>query len=220
MKTRVHELHPILVHTPLTMLPSAVIVDLASVVTRDSSLDKAARTLWWATAGSGLLAGLAGLASSQEVEAEDSHTRDMMFLHGLGNTIVLVGALGVTAWRAGHRATLGSTMMGLGSLAVAIYTAWLGGEMVYSHAVGMNAPMMSAEELERRSPPLLSRQAPRKLLQDAVKGFEWLLSRAREVFSGGEPINPTSFGVKPVEQILQSQQVEGQGSPRAEIRPE
>ena len=32
MKTRVHELHPILVHTPLAMLPSAVIVDLAAVL--------------------------------------------------------------------------------------------------------------------------------------------------------------------------------------------
>lgn len=217
MKTRVHELHPILVHTPLAMLPSAVIVDLASVITRDSSLDKAARMLWWTTASSGLLAGMAGLASSQEVEAEDSHTRDMMFLHGLGNAIVVVGALGVASWRSGHRASLGSTLMGLGSLVAAIYTAWLGGEMVYSHAVGMNAQMMSAEELERRSPPLLSRQAPRKLLRDAFKGFEWLLSRAREVFSGSEPINPTSFGVKPVEQAIQSRQVEGRGSPRLEI---
>ena len=203
MEMRVHELHPTLIHAPLALLPSTVVVDLTAALTGDRKLDRAARVLWWSTAASGLMAGLAGMAASQEVKTEEQHTKDMMFLHGLGNVVIVLGAFGVAAWRSSHRSSLLSSLLGLGSFAFAAYTGWLGGEMVYAHGVGVKELTMTGEELDQLSPSLASRQAPARLLRDAVKGLGWLLGRARQVFSGREQLDPSAFGVTAIEQKLE-----------------
>ena len=118
MTTRVQELHAMLVHSPLTLVPSAVIVDVAAAVTGDRAWDRTARTLWWAAAGAGVAAGVAGLSASQEVKTETQHTRDMMVLHGMGNLTLVLGSLGIAAWRTGHRASWVSGLLGVGSLAL------------------------------------------------------------------------------------------------------
>jgi uncharacterized membrane protein len=218
MDTRVHELHPTLIHAPLALLPSTVVVDLAATFTRDRKLDKAGRTMWWSVAASGLLAGLAGMAASQEVKA-DKHSRDMMFLHGLGNVAIVMGAFGVAVWRASHRPGLLSNMVGLGAFAFASYTGWLGGEMVYAHGVGVKEMALKGEDLDLLSPRLLSRQAPARILRDAVKGLGWLLGRARQVFSGREQLDPSAFGVKALENPLESPPPVEQEGARPEIRP-
>ncbi|MFY0564994.1 DUF2231 domain-containing protein [Archangium lansingense] len=217
MEMRVHELHPTLIHAPLALLPSTVVVDLTAALTGDPRLDKAGRTLWWTTAASGLLAGFAGMAASQEVKA-DRHSRDMMFLHGLGNVGVVLGAFGVAVWRTGHRSSLVSSLVGLGSFALAAYTGWLGGEMVYTHGVGVKELTMKGEDLDLLSPSLTSRQAPARLLRDAVKGLGWLLGRARQVFTGRERLDPSAFGVKAVEEKLE-QPAASPSDVRPELRP-
>jgi uncharacterized membrane protein len=218
METRVHELHPTLIHAPLALLPTTVIVDLAATFSGDRKLDKAGRTLWWGVVGSGLLAGVAGMAASQEVKA-DKHPRDMMFLHGLGNVTLVVGAVGLALWRASHRASLFSNLVGLGAFAFASYTGWLGGEMVYTHGVGVKELTMKDGELDELSPRLFSRQAPARILRDAVKGLGWLLGRARRVFSGLEQLDPSAYGVKAIEQKLGEQLPVEQGGSRPELRP-
>ena len=218
METRVHELHPTLIHAPLALLPTTVIVDLAATFSGDRKLDKAGRMLWWGVVGSGLLAGVAGMAASQEVKA-DKHPRDMMFLHGLGNVTLVVGALGVALWRTSHRASLFSNLVGLGAFAFASYTGWLGGEMVYTHGVGVKELTMKDGELDELSPRLFSRQAPARILRDAVKGLGWLLGRARRVFSGVEQLDPSAYGVKAIEQKLGEQPPVEQGGARPELRP-
>ncbi|HYO58467.1 DUF2231 domain-containing protein [Archangium sp.] len=218
MDMRVHELHPTLIHAPLALLPSAVVIDLTAALTGDRRLDTAARTLWWTTAASGLLAGLAGMAASQEVKA-DKHSRDMMFLHGLGNVGIVLGAFGVATWRTSHRSSLFSSLVGLGAFALATYTGWLGGEMVYTHGVGVKELTMKGEELDQLSPSLASRQAPARLLRDAVKGLGWLLGRARQVFSGREQLDPTALGMTAIEQKLEQQPSAGPGDIRPELHP-
>lgn len=218
METRVHELHPTLIHAPLALLPTTVIVDLAATFSGNRRLDKAGRALWWGVVGSGLLAGVAGMAASQEVKA-DKHPRDMMFLHGLGNVTLVVGALGVALWRTSHRASLFSNLVGLGAFAFASYTGWLGGEMVYTHGVGVKELTMKDGELDQLSPRLFSRQAPARILRDAVKGLGWLLGRARRVFSGVEQLDPSAYGVKAIEQKLGEQPPVEQGGARPELRP-
>lgn len=217
MEMRVHELHPTLIHAPLALLPSTVVVDLAAALTGNPKLDNAARTLWWTTAASGLLAGFAGMAASQEVKA-DKHSRDMMFLHGLCNVGIVLGAFGVAAWRTGHRSSLLSSLVGMGAFALATYTGWLGGEMVYTHGVGVKDLTMKGEDLDVLSPALATRQAPMRLLRDAVKGLGWLLGRARQVFSGREQLDPSAFGVKAVEQKLE-QPAASSSDFRPELRP-
>jgi uncharacterized membrane protein len=209
MKMRVHELHPTLIHAPLALLPSTVVVDLTAALTGDRRLDRTARMLWWGTAASGLVAGLAGMAASQEVKA-DRHTSDTLFLHGIGNVGLVLGAFGLAAWRASHRSSLFTGLLGLGAFAFAAYTGWLGGEMVYSHGLGVKGMTVSAEELDQLSPRLMSRQAPGRLLRDAVKGLGWLLGRTRQVFTGREQLEPRAFGVEAIEQKAEQ---------RADLRP-
>lgn len=218
MQMRVHELHPTLIHAPLALLPSTVVVDLTAALTGDRKLDRAARSLWWTTAASGLLAGLAGMAASQEVKT-DKHSGDMMFLHGLGNVVIVLGAFGIAAWRSTHRASLLTGLLGLKAFAFAAYTGWLGGEMVYEHGVGVKELTMKEAELDELSPPLASRQAPTRLLRDAVKGLGWLLGRARSVFAGNEQVDPSAFGVKAIEDKLEQGAQGGPGGARSEFRP-
>lgn len=178
MTMRVHELHPSLVHFPLAFLPLAAGVDLLTP-RRGRALargDRLGKALWWMTVGSGLVAGLAGLAASQEVKARDEPVRDMMWLHGAGNVVVLTGALGMALWRRTHRASSGQALLGLLATGVSLYTAYLGGEMVYTHGVGVDPMPASAGAGVQRSAPLFSLRAPGILLRDAWRGLQWLLS--------------------------------------------
>jgi len=191
MAMRTHELHPSTVHAPLVLLPATAILDLlAALRPLDRRLDRTARRLWWGTAGAALFAGLAGMAASQEIELRDDRARDMMFLHGIGNLGLVVSAFGVAAWRARNRASLTSAAAGLLATTAALYTAYLGGELVYSHGAGVKALGGAAAE----APALFSRTAPGRLARDAGRGLRWLLSRGRRAVTGRQKIERTALG--------------------------
>lgn len=191
MAMRTHELHPALVHAPLALLPTAAIADLfAASSPRDRRLDRTARALWWATAGSGLAAGLAGMAASQEVELRTDRARDMMFLHGIGNVGLVVAALGIATWRSRNRASLTSALAGLVAASAATYTAYLGGQLVYAHGAGVTSVGGAAAE----TPALFSRAGPARLGLDAMRGLGWLLSRARRAASGRQRVDRAALG--------------------------
>jgi uncharacterized membrane protein len=184
-----HELHPSLVHAPLALLPAAAIADVVAAATRDRGLDRMGRILWWATAATGLGAGLAGMAASQEIEVGE-RGRDVMFLHGLGNLALVVSALGVAALRSRRRATLTTGIAGIAAAGAAVYTAYLGGELVYGHGAGVKA--LGPDQ--RRSPPLFSREAPATLGRDAARGLGWLLERAFRAVTGRERVDRGALG--------------------------
>jgi uncharacterized membrane protein len=187
MPMRTHELHPSVVHAPLVLLPATAVVDLlAAVRPLDRRLDRTARRLWWMTAGGALFVGLTGMAASQEIEAGNRRARDVMFLHGIGNFGLVLAAFGVATWRTRHRASLTSAFAGVAASMASLYTAYLGGELVYSHGVGVKALGGAAAE----TPPLLSAAAPRRLARDAGRGLVWLLSRSRRAAAGRERIDP------------------------------
>lgn len=190
-----HELHPSVVHAPLALLPTAAVADLVAVAMRDKAWAKVARRLWVAGSLSGLFAGVAGLAASQEVRLETPRARDMTFLHGLGNATVLLGALGVTSWRLKRGPTVTSAVLGLAACGLALYTATLGGKMVYELGVGINPMPDSAPQGTLKGPPLLSRQAPVALVKDALQGVQWLVGRARALLSGERPLAPGAEGL-------------------------
>jgi uncharacterized membrane protein len=191
MPMRTHELHPSIVHAPLVLLPATAVVDLmAAVRPLDRRLDRAARRLWWATAGGSLFVGLTGMAASQEIELGEDRARDMMFLHGLGNFTLVLAAFGVAAYRTRHRATLTTAIAGLAASGASIYTAYLGGELVYTHGAGVKRLGGAAAE----APALFSRQAPARLVRDAVRGLGWLLSRGSRAVSGREKVDRSALG--------------------------
>jgi uncharacterized membrane protein len=192
MAMRTHELHPAVIHLPLTLLPTAAIVDLAAATGPrwNRTLDRAGTTLWWTAAGTALFAGLAGMAASQEVEVRSDRTRDMMFLHGIGNFTLVLAAFGVASWRARNRASYTSAVTGLVASGAAMYTAYLGGELVYTHGVGVKTLGGAAAE----APALFSGHGLARLGRDAAKGLSWLLSRAARAVSGREKVDRAALG--------------------------
>lgn len=196
-KMLLHELHAAVIHVPLTLLPTAVVADLIAANSGDRAWARVGRRLWVAGTVSSAISGIAGLAASQEVKLDEPRVRDMTFLHGAGNFVALIGALGVTIWRQRRRPTVAEAMLGLLTCGLMLYTASLGGKMVYEHGVGINAMPDEATRGTRRGPPLFSREAPAALVRDAIQGMGWMRRRARWLFTGEQPLAPGAGGLEP-----------------------
>jgi uncharacterized membrane protein len=195
MPLRTHELHPTLVHLPLTLLPLAAAADLwAALRPRRRDLDRIGRGLWWGVVGSGVAAGAAGMAASQQVSVPAGRPADRMFLHGAVNLALVLSALGVALRRRTRPASFTSAAAGLAASGIAVWTAYLGGELVYGHGAGVKALQQDPE----RSPPLLSARAPGRLAIDAARGLGWLGRRAYRALTGRERIRREAAG--PIEE--------------------
>ena len=199
MGMKVHELHAATVHAPLVVLPAAALVDLAAALSGDRRQAALGRKLWWWGVGAGALAGVAGMAASQEIKAEDARSEDMMWLHGAANFAILLGATGIALWRSFRRPSVASAAVGLGACGAALYTAYLGGEMVYAHGVGVRTMPWIAPTGVRRSPSVTSAAAPAAFLRDAVVGFAWLVRRTLRAFSGRQPVSRGAYGIERID---------------------
>jgi uncharacterized membrane protein len=199
MAMHVHELHAASTHAPLVILPAAALVDLAAAVSGDRRQGALGRKLWWLGVGAGALAGVAGMAASQEIKAEDARSEDMMWLHGAANLGIVLGATGIALWRTFRKPSVAAASVGLGACALALYTAYLGGEMVYAHGVGVRTMPWIAPTGVRRSPSVLSAAAPATFVRDAIKGFAWLLRRTVRAFSGRQRVNRGAYGIERID---------------------
>lgn len=173
---RVHELHPSLVHTPLVLIPMATLYDLRASM-KHRWRRPPSPGLWQAAALSGLVAGFTGLASANEVKAGDEHTRGMMYRHGAGNAAILAGTLAMATWRARRGPTQLQGAVGLLMSGALLYTAYLGGKMVYDHGVGVRGMPADAPAGLGHSPPLFSARAMVALARDGLHGGAWLARR-------------------------------------------
>jgi uncharacterized membrane protein len=194
-KMLLHELHPAAVHAPLALLPAAAVSDLVAVSKGDDTWARVGRRFWLIGTASALLAGVSGFAASQEVRLGEPRARDMTVLHGAGNLLITVAAVGLTAWRQRREPTPLSAGLGLAACGLAVYTASLGGKMVYEYGVGINAMPAGAPQGTHGGPALLSREAPRALVRDAVAGLRWVLARVGEVVTRRAPLAPGATGV-------------------------
>lgn len=195
MPMRTHELHPSLVHAPLTLLPLAAAIDVAAVITRSRRIDRLGRSCWLLGCGSGIAAGLAGMAASQQVDVQAPEVEDMMYLHGTGNVAILAASSALALFRLRHRATLRSALVGVSGSALSMLTAYLGGEMVYRHGVGVG---------ETRVPRLFSIAAPAALVRDAARGASWLARRTAALLEGSAPIRPESLHAEPARRLARA----------------
>jgi uncharacterized membrane protein len=196
MGMRVHELQAAMVHAPIAILPTAAAVDLVAAITGSRRQARLGRRLWWAGATAGLLAGLGGMAASQEVKVEDEPTSDMLWLHGVGNLGLVLGAFGIAAWRSSHKPTVTEAAIGLAACGLSFYTAYPGGEMVYGRGVGVRSMPRYTATGVADSPPVLSRAAPGTFLRDAVRGLRWLIDRTGQALAGRKPIQRAAFGLE------------------------
>lgn len=136
-----HPVHPMLIVFPLGLLSTAVVFDLLYLFTGNGEL--AIFSFWAIAAGvvGGLIAALFGLWDWLAIPA-DTRARSVGRLHGGGNVVVV--GLFAASWllRLDDPTYLPESILplilGLLGAALALFTAWLGGELVYRLRVAVD----------------------------------------------------------------------------------
>lgn len=135
-----HPIHPMLIVLPLGLLSTAVVFDVLYVVTGNTEF---ATFAFWAIAAGiigGLTAAIFGLVDWLAIPGE-TRAKRVGLLHGGGNVVVV--ALFALSWilRLGdptYLPSVGPMLLGLLGAGLALFTAWLGGELVYRLGVGVD----------------------------------------------------------------------------------
>ena len=173
MAMKLHELHPSLIHFPLALLPVSIGADLLGRLTGSESLLDLGRKTMPLAAASGLVAGVAGLMAQTEVKAEGK-AMDLLKTHRTLNLglVAIAGAMAVQRAR-DEKPSAAYIGLGLAGIAAMMYSAYLGGDMVYRDGVGIEA---ADGVRERPKVPELSRQeagrAVRTAATDTAKGIQ------------------------------------------------
>lgn len=137
MAMRLQEVHPSLVHFPLTLVPLAVGADAIGRFTGNKKLTWLGRWGIAASAITGAVAGLAGLIAQEEVNVS-GNTMDMLITHRNLN-LAAVGAITALAFQRARvkEPSIGYLLGGFAALGVMVYSGYIGGELVYRHGVGV-----------------------------------------------------------------------------------
>jgi uncharacterized membrane protein len=135
-----HPVHPMLIVFPLGLLATAVVFDIAYVATGNGDL--ATFSYWALLAGliGGLAAALFGLIDWLGIP-DGTRAKRIGLLHGGGNLVVVaLFALSflVRIDREQYLPDVTPMVLGLLGGGVALFTAWLGGELVYRLRVGVD----------------------------------------------------------------------------------
>ena len=138
-----HSWHPVVVHLPLVGLVVAVAFDLVAARRRSARWRDAATVLWWVGLLGAVAAVTTGLLAYGRVEHSDPAHAAMVVHRNLALaavTVLLITAL--WRWRRAysHRAAL----LGLIGAAVLGGVGYLGGDLVYRHALGIPTGTLKA----------------------------------------------------------------------------
>ena len=137
MAIQLQQMHPAMVHLPITLLPLAVGADLLGCVTRDKSLHSFGQKAIVLAAVGAAAAATTGLIAGEEVNAEGD-ARDMLMTDRNLNFVATVVAACMAFGRS-RRKTPGTLYLGVGVAGVGLlaYTAYLGGKLVYESGIGV-----------------------------------------------------------------------------------
>ena len=135
-----HPIHPMLIVFPLGLLATSVIFDIAYVLSGNGDL--AIFAFWALIAGiiGGLSAAVFGLADWLRVPS-DTRAKRIGMMHGGGNLVVVVLFLLSLIVRWSHPTYLPDVLPVALSIiggCIALWTQWLGGELVYRLRVGVD----------------------------------------------------------------------------------
>jgi uncharacterized membrane protein len=137
MAIRLQEVHPSLIHFPITMLPLAVGADTIGRFTGNRKFNWLGKWGMAAAAITGAVAGVAGLIAQEEVNVSGK-SMDMLITHRTLNLVAVAGAGAMAVWRAKEKqASVGYLLGGVAACATVFYSAYLGGMLVYHHGVGV-----------------------------------------------------------------------------------
>lgn len=153
-----HSVHPMLIVFPLGLLATAVIFDIAYLVGENPMMSAVA---YWMIAA-GILGGLAaapfGFIDWLAIEP-GTRARRIGAVHGLGNLVVTLCFI-ASWWLRGDQDNVPPTLayvLSFGAATFAMFTAWLGGELVSRLGVGVyeranaNAPNSLRRDARERA---------------------------------------------------------------------
>jgi uncharacterized membrane protein len=153
IKVAGHPVHPMLIVFPLGLLSTAVIFDIAYVLSGNADLS--VFSFWALIAGlvGGLLAAIFGLVDWLAIPS-GTRAKRIGAMHGVGNLVVVVLFALSLFTRLSDNAYLPSVVpliFGVLGVLLALFTAWLGGELVYRLQVGVDddAGLDASNSLER-----------------------------------------------------------------------
>ena len=181
MAMRTHEIHPMLVHFPLALMPTAIAADAIGAMTDNRALMDTGKTLMPLAVASMAATGVAGFAAQEEVRAE-GEAHDMLVTHRNLNVGLLLMSAGLAVLRSRQeRPGPGYLLAGLAGAALMTYSGYLGGKMVYRHGVGVGA----ADGYDPERSPRIEREhlgeAARVAATDVARG---VVHAAQEVAHG------------------------------------
>lgn len=154
---RTHEIHPSIVHFPLTLVPTALALDAIGEATDNRALMNAGKVLMPIAAASAAVAGAAGFISQGAVKAE-GEAHEMLVTHRNLNAMLVCTTTAMAIYRqTRERPGIAYLLADAAGLLAMSYTAYLGGKMVYAHGVGVEpqgvdiakSPELRAGELGR-----------------------------------------------------------------------
>lgn len=135
-----HPIHPMLIVFPLGLLATAVVFDVLYVITEYADL--ATFSFYGLIAGiiGGLLAAIFGLIDWLKIP-KGTRARRIGAIHGVGN-VVVVGLFAlslISRWQQpAYLPSLTPLVFGFLGAGLALFTAWLGGELVYRLRVAVD----------------------------------------------------------------------------------
>jgi uncharacterized membrane protein len=143
-----HSWHPVVVHLPLVGLLFAVLFDLVAGQRRSTRWRDAATALWWIGFLGAAAAITTGLIAYNRVEHSELGHEEMVLHRNL--VLAAVAVLLITAiWRWRRPYSRGAAILGLvGALGLA-GAGYLGGDLVYRHAIGIPTEMLEQVAHER-----------------------------------------------------------------------
>ena len=134
-----HPIHPTLVVFPLGLFSTAVIFDIIRMVTGNPTWSQVSFYVIAAGIIGGLAAAVFGLIDWMAIDAGTT-PKSVGARHGIGNVVVVLLFAGSWWLRLPDPLApsgLALTLSFLGVL-LSFYTGWLGGELVFKHAIGVD----------------------------------------------------------------------------------
>lgn len=180
MAIRLSELHPSTVHFPLVLLPMAIGADAIGRATRSRRLCEFGQLAIVGATVSAAVAGNFGLIAQEEVRVDEEGTR-VLRTHRTLN-LGLLGALSALSVARSRRRwpSLGYLVAGFGAVALATFSAYLGGKLVYTHGAGVER----AEGVGGPDPELTLRGATQVMTQAAKNLGNALVHTAEDMARG------------------------------------
>ncbi|MEO8031566.1 MAG: DUF2231 domain-containing protein [Gemmatimonadota bacterium] len=145
-----HSWHPMMIHFPLVALALAVVLDAVSAWTGSDRWRTTATLLWWVGLIGAAAAVATGLVAYNRVEhSELAH--DRMTLHRNLAFAAVAVLLSTAIWRWRRRASPLGAVVGVAGLGLLLGVGYLGGELVFRHALGVPTETLEQISHERGS---------------------------------------------------------------------